>query len=127
MAWIILIRKLFVDEFKKRNNKTIKLNILYSYIQKIDKEGLEEFSLVVEPLEYEVDLSKSQIITVLESFFATTKKTKLVKSETIGKVTFCEIMNCLMQFQSKNNSLPKQYNHKSTSSEEEAIETARFQ
>jgi hypothetical protein len=36
-------------------------------------------------------------------------------------------MNCLIQFQSKNSNISKQNNHKSTSSEEEAVETARFQ
>lgn len=127
MAWVILIRKLFADEYKKRKNKTIKLSTLYSYIQKIDKQGLQEFSLVVEPLDYELDLSRSQIITVFESFFAISKKTKIVKSDNIGKATFCEIISCLLQFQSKNTNVTKQNNHKSTSEQEEAIETARFQ
>lgn len=47
MAWLILIRKLFVDEWRKRNSKTVKLPILYSYIQKLDGTGLEEFSLII--------------------------------------------------------------------------------
>lgn len=34
-AWMILLRKLYVNEFKKRNSKTVKLEILFSYIQKL--------------------------------------------------------------------------------------------
>lgn len=80
MAWLILIRKLFVDEFKKRSSKCVKLNILYSYIQKLDSEGLNQFSLIIEPLEYEVELSKAQMTTVLETYFASCKKTKPAKT-----------------------------------------------
>jgi hypothetical protein len=127
MAWLILLRKLFVEEFKKRSSRAIKPSILYSYIQKLDSEGLDEFSLVVEPLEYEVDLSKAQIVTILESYFAASnRRARQGKADSQAKVSFCDVTNCLVQFQSKNSNLQKP-NPKSTSSEEEAVETARFQ
>lgn len=35
-VWMILLRKLYVNEFKKRNSKTVKLETLFSYIQKLE-------------------------------------------------------------------------------------------
>jgi hypothetical protein len=118
MVWVMLIRKLFVEEFQKRSSKTVKLAILFSYIQKIDNEGLDAFSSMIEPLEYEIELSKTQIIAVLETHFALPKKgSKPAKTDQRGKAPFFEVMGCLMQFQSKNGVQSKQ-NPKSTSSEE---------
>jgi len=41
--WIILIRKLFVDENKKRNVQTIKMSLLVNYLSKLEKSGLEDY------------------------------------------------------------------------------------
>jgi hypothetical protein len=117
MTWLVLIRKLFVEEFRKRSSKTVKLGVLFSYIQKLDNEGLDEFSSLIEPMEYEIELSKSQIVAVLEVHFAVPKKgSKAGKTDQQGKAAFFEVMGCLMQFQSKNSGQIKQ-NPKSTSSE----------
>lgn len=115
--WLMLIRKLFVEEFRKRSNKSVKLAVLFSYIQKIDNEGIYGFSSMIEPLEYEIELSKSQIVAVLETHFALSKKgSKPAKTDYQGKASYFEVMGCLMQFQSKNGMQSKQ-NPKSTSSE----------
>jgi len=51
MTWLILIRKLFVDEYKRRNSSSVKLNLIVNYIYKLERTGLEEFNLLIEPLE----------------------------------------------------------------------------
>jgi hypothetical protein len=91
MAWLILIRKLFVDEFKRRNSNIVKLNLIINYIYKLERGGLDEFSLIVEPLDYETELTKDQLIATLQQYF-TVPKTQLKDAKNIKeqslKITF---------------------------------------
>jgi len=59
--------------------------------------------LLIDPLDYELMLSKNNLISILKQFF-TIPKTQLkdLKVDSKTKVTFYEIQNCLMQHELKN-------------------------
>lgn len=88
---------------------------------------------MVEPLQYETELTKDQLVAALQHYFVVPKTqlkdAKNNKEQSI-KVTFLQFNNCVIQYQLKSAaSIQCNPKHKSSSSEEheEAVETARFQ
>lgn len=78
--------------------KILKLPSLLLAIGKIQQMNLELILSIVEPFEYEIELTKAQIVAIIESTFTVIKKNKS-NIENHPKISYMDIASCLVKFQ----------------------------
>ena len=118
-TWLILIRKMFVEEERRRGQCVVRAEGLMDYLHRLQREGLDTFNAIVEPFEQEKQLSKAQLIAHLANYLPRE-----------GMVSYAEVLHCLTQqpaTSSKESSKPRHKPSYSDESHEEGVETARFQ
>ena len=84
------------------------MRILLSYINKLQSTDLNSLKLLIDKTPLEVEISKEQVVNVIESFFRggagnkSGKKDKGDKDKDHMKVNYSDVINSLMQYQLKN-------------------------
>lgn len=113
MAWMVVVRKYFNRQAKNKNVPSVNLNNLIAYLGKVHGADLDALKFVIDKVPFEVNLSKGQLAGVFENYFRPVQAKKKEK-EGVLRVSFIQVLNCMLQYQTKISSSK----HKDNSSEE---------